>query len=157
MLAFDFFPELLEVFEAAVQAQVPGALVAGRGLRTRGDGPGLQEEKLVAAEGPLHVLGCPEMRFGFQGQPEHRQHLCRGKRWESRHFGGERPEFGSAVDRLHPMLPARRRVPHDLEILAVDDPAVGLHIAVDQPLVEPVDGFDKRLGRLRGALREGDP
>ena len=55
------------------------------------------------------------------------------------------------------MLPACRRVPHDLEILAVDDPAVGLYIAVDQPLVEPVDGFDKRLGGSVGLCEKQTP
>ena len=147
----------LQVVEAAPQAQVGGAAVAGR-AGEGGDRARLQREELVAAQRPLDVLRRGEVVLGAPRQVERR---CGSSASASGAVAraaasAERDEAHAVGSRRHHLAALRGAVLDDAPVAPVERPAVGLDGAVDEALVQAVDGLHQgQVLDLRMAA-EGD-
>ena len=64
-------PQAFKILKAAVQAQVPAAVVTGFAGTVGGDGPRLQEDDRAAVVGPLNILGRAKEIFGRERLTEY--------------------------------------------------------------------------------------
>ena len=121
------------------------------GVEPGRDRPGLDEEDLVAVDGPLHVLGCAVVTLGARREVDEREHL--GVR--------EHPPVGLVVRERLPSLDAVR-VASDRDRLVADprrehgrrvlarDVGVRLHLPADHDFAEPERGVDHDVVRVAG-------
>ncbi len=165
-LVFDRPAQALQTLERPGEAQVRRAAVrspgrsigraaAGRGGGQRRDGSRLERVELIAAHRPLDVLGRAEAVFGVARQTVDERDLVVAERRPSAQVVRKRRHMHAGRRRDDPLQPLRRPVREHGGVTSRQRPSVGLHRAVDQALVQAVDGLDQGVPGLVGRDAEG--